>query len=86
MDLGASGNRIGGDGPGEGNVIRHNGAGGVTLLASGSTANVLTGNQIEDNQGTAIRYRPGNLLGNNTCRRNEYEPRGSRGGCAGCSR
>ena len=73
MDLGASGNRIGGDGPGEGNVIRHNGAGGVTLLASGSTANVLTGNQIEDNQGTAIRYRPGNLLGNNTCRRNEYE-------------
>ncbi|MBK7204162.1 hypothetical protein [Candidatus Amarolinea dominans] len=66
VDLGASGNKLGQDTAGTGNLIRFNGEGGV-LLAVRSSANELTGNRIEENQGIAIRYRPGNTLGSNTC-------------------
>ena len=70
VDVGANNNEIGGEIPGDGNLIRFNQEGGVTL-ASWSSDNVLTGNRIDDNQGVAIRYRPGNTLGVNTCSGNE---------------
>jgi hypothetical protein len=70
VDVNASNNEVGGELPGDGNLIRFNQEGGV-ILAKTTSANVLTGNRIDDNQGVAIRYRPGNTLGINTCSGNE---------------
>ena len=66
----ANNNDIGGALSGEGNLIRYNQEGGVTL-AGASAENLLTGNRIQENKGTAIRYQPGNELGVNDCSGNE---------------
>lgn len=68
--LGTDGNLIGGPEAGAGNRIRFNQGGGVILTVS-TSRNTLTGNHIEDNRGTAIRYHPGNILGVNHCRGND---------------
>jgi len=70
IDIYATGNQVGGELSGSGNLIRFNREGGVTL-ASTSATNLLTGNRIDDNHGVAIRYQPGNTLGVNTCSGNE---------------
>jgi hypothetical protein len=70
IDVQANNNDVGGESPGAGNLIRFNNEGGVALSAF-TSANLLTGNRIEDNQGVAIRYRPGNTLGVNACKGNE---------------
>ncbi|MFO7742601.1 MAG: right-handed parallel beta-helix repeat-containing protein [Anaerolineae bacterium] len=68
--LGTDANIIGGTQAGAGNVIRFNQGGGVTLTVS-TSSNTLTGNHIENNRGTAIRYHPGNILGVNHCSGND---------------
>jgi hypothetical protein len=70
LDVNAHNNEIGGELAGAGNLIRFNMEGGVKL-APQSLNNLLTGNRIADNQGIAIGYHPGNLLGVNTCSGNE---------------
>jgi parallel beta-helix repeat protein len=68
--LGTDDNLIGGPEAGAGNRIRFNQGGGVILTVS-TSRNTLTGNHIENNRGTAIRYHPGNILGVNHCRGND---------------
>jgi hypothetical protein len=59
IDGGANSNRIGSDGPGEGNIIAHNGGHGVAVYGSASLHNTITRNSIHDNAGMGILLREG---------------------------
>lgn len=52
-------NRIGGDQPGEGNVIAQNGGDGVVLRDATTFGNTISGNSIHDNGGLGINLESG---------------------------